>query len=260
MAEMKQDGGSFIDLTEKTEGHVSVNLQKNNLVESESQMYHGKVERKRYSAKNILDEVCRRLPTVNSGTAVSVLNAQADVICDALGNGYAVKFGKLGTFYVASKGLVSGQDEKPDLTAKFSPSDYLRNSVKDVKIDHANFENPKAKIVSITDIATGKTGLTLTASGSVLVEGGGLRVGGMDSGVWLAPLSDEENIVADETLWFAVEAPLVYNMPAKLLFQLPTKLERGTSYKIVLRTRFANKSKYERKTLIETVSDAVMVA
>lgn len=260
MAELKNNGGSFIELTEGTTGHVSVNLQKNNLVESESQMYHGKVERRIYSEKNILEEVCRRLPAVNPGTAVSVLNACGDVICDALGMGYAARFGKLGTFYVASKGLVSGQDENPELTAKFSPSEYLRNSVKDVKIDHASFESPKATISAITDVATGKTGFALTADGSVLVEGSGLRIGGEDSGIWFAPLSDGQKLAVDETTWRAVDSALVYNMPAKLLFQMPAGLVHNAQYKIVMRTRFAGKSRYERKTLIETVSDAVMIA
>ncbi len=260
MAGLKNSGGSFIELTEGTAGHVSVNLQKNNLVESELQMYHGKVERRIYSEKNILDEVCRRLPAVDPGTAVSILNAFGDVICDALRMGYAAKFGKLGTFYVASKGLVSAQDESPELTAKFSPSEYLRNSVKDLKVDHASFESPKATISSITDVATGKTGFTLTAGGSVLVEGSGLRIGGEDSGIWFAPLSDGLKLAEDESIWRAVDSPLVYNMPAKLLFQMPAGLEHAAQYKIVVRTRLAGKSKYERKTLIETVSDAVMIA
>ena len=259
MSDLKSTGGSFIELTEGTAGHVSVSLQKNHLVESESQMYHGKVERRMYSEKNILDEVCRRLPSVDPGTAVSILNAFGDVICDALSKGYAAKFGKLGTFYVASKGLVSAQDETPELTAKFSPSEYLRNCVKDVKIDHASFEDPKAAIFSVTDVATGKTGLSLTAGGSVLVEGSGLRVGGDGSGIWFAPLSDGQKLAADEKTWHAVDSALVYNMPAKLLFQMPAALEVGVHYKIVVRTRFAGKSKYERKTLIEAVSDTVMI-
>lgn len=260
MAELKNTGGSFIELTEETTGHVSVNLQKNNLVESESQMYHGKVKRRAYSEKNILDEVCRRLPSVDAGTAVSILNALGDVICDALGMGYSAKFGKLGTFYVASKGLVSAQDENPELTAKFSPSEYLRDSVKNVKIDQAAYENPKATIRSITDIATGKTGLALTAGGSALVEGDGIRIGGEGAGIWFAPLSDGQKLVNDESHWHSVDSALVYNTPTKLLFQLPANLESDTQFKIVIRTRYAGKSKYERKALIETASDAVTIA
>lgn len=199
-----------------------------------------------------------RFRSLTWGTVASVLNAYANTVLKVLAAGNAVKFGELGTFYIAGKGTVEGGNDKPKLTVKFSATQTLKDAVQNVEIASSEYIAPSGVIASVTDVATGKSDGSLTTGGSVLLEGSSLKVGGDDSGIWFAPVSENGEFYA-ESEWTKVESALVYNLPSKLLFSLPSSLASG-SYKIVVRTRYAGKSGYERKYLVEAVSETVTVA
>lgn len=253
---MRNDGANnaFIKLQEQANGRVAVKLQKNQFAKDGAETFYGKVERRTHSAQNILDAMARSLPFVDLGTAASVLNAYANIVLESLAAGNAVKFGELGTFYIAGKGTVADAGGKPALTVKFTPSQLLKDAVQNVEIASSEYVEPSGAISGITDVATGRTDGSLTLGGSVLVEGTNLKVGGTDSGIWLAPLGENGRLSDDEGGWVKVETALVYNLPSKLLFTLPASATAG-KYRIVVRTRYAGKSSYERKELVEAVSD-----
>lgn len=258
---MSQNSGAnnaFIKLQESANGRVSVKLLKNHFAKDGTESYYGKVERYTYSTQNILDAMADAVPLVDLGTVASVLNAYANTVLKVLAAGNAVKFGELGTFYIAGKGTVEGGNDKPKLTVKFSATQTLKDAVQNVEIASSEYIAPSGVIASVTDVATGKSDGSLTTGGSVLLEGSSLKVGGDDSGIWFAPVSENGEFYA-ESEWTKVESALVYNLPSKLLFSLPSSLASG-SYKIVVRTRYAGKSGYERKYLVEAVSETVTVA
>lgn len=258
---MSQNSGAnnaFIKLQESANGRVSVKLLKNHFAKDGTKSYYGKVERYTYSTQNILDAMADAVPLVDLGTVASVLNAYANTVLKVLAAGNAVKFGELGTFYIAGKGTVEGGNDKPKLTVKFSATQTLKDAVQNVEIASSEYIAPSGVVASVTDVASGKSDGNLTSGGSVLLEGSSLKVGGEDSGIWFAPVSENGEFYA-ESEWTKVESALVYNLPSKLLFSLPTSLAAG-SYKIVVRTRYAGKSGYERKYLVEAVSETVTVA
>lgn len=199
------------------------------------------------------------VPLVDLGTVTSVLNAYANTVLKVLAAGNAVKFGELGTFYIAGKGTVESGTGKPKLTVKFSATQTLRDAVQNVEISSSEYVAPSGVISSVTDVASGKSDGTLSASGSVLVEGSSLKVGGENSGIWFAPVAENGEMNTDESLWIKVESALIYNLPSKLLFALPQTLTDG-KYKIVVRTRYAGKTGYERKYLVEAFSETITVA
>ena len=131
--------------------------------------------------------------------------------------------------------------------------------MQNVEISSAEYVTPSGIITSITDVVTGNTDGILTVNGSVLLEGSSLKVGGEDSGIWFIPISETEEMNADISTWIKVESSLIYNMPSKLLFALPQTLAVG-KYKIIVRTRFAGKTGYERKYFVEAISETVTVA
>ena len=250
---------AFINLEESANGRVSVKLQKNQFAKNGSESFYGKVERNTYSTQNILDVMKDAIPLVDLGTVASVLNAYANTVLKVLSAGNAVKFGELGTFYITGKGTVKNESGKPKLTVKFSTTQLLRDAVQNIEIASSEYVAPSGMITSITDITTGKTDGTLSINSSVLVEGSNLKVGGGDSGVWFVPLTEKSELNSDVGTWIKVESALIYNLPSKLLFAIPQSLTAG-KYKIVVRTRYAGKSGYERKYLVEAISEIVTVA
>ena len=253
------ENNAFIKLQESANGRVSVKLQKNQFAKDGSENYYGKVERFTYSTQNILDAMSDAVPLVDLGTVASVLNAYANTVLKVLAAGNAVKFGELGIFYIAGKGTVDTETGKPALTVKFTATKTLKDAVQNVEIASSEYIAPSGVITSVIDVTSGKTDGTLMANGSVLLEGSSLKIGGDDSGIWFVSVDENGNVASDETSWIKVESALVYNLPSKLLFALPQSLTSG-KYKIVVRTRYAGKSGYERKYLVEAISETVEIA
>ncbi|MBQ4496754.1 MAG: DUF4469 domain-containing protein [Spirochaetaceae bacterium] len=253
------ENNAFIKLQESANGRVSVKLQKNQFAKEGIENFYGKVERYTYSTQNILDVMTDSVPLVDLGTVASVLNAYANTVLKVLAAGNAVKFGELGTFYIAGKGTVESGNEKPKLTVKFSATKALKDAVQNVEIASSEYVAPSGIIASVVDITTGSTDGTLTLNSSVLLKGSSLKVGGEDSGIWFAPVTDSGEFSGDESTWSKVESALIYNLPSKLLFAIPQSLTNG-KYKIVVRTRYAGKSGYERKYLVEAISETVTAA
>ncbi len=250
---------AFIKLQESANGRVSVKLQRNQFAKEGTENFYGKVERYTYSTQNILDAMADAVPLVDLGTVTSVLNAYANTVLKVLAAGNAVKFGELGTFYIAGKGTVDTATGKPELTVKFTATRTLKDAVQNVEIASSEYVSPSGLITNVTDVASGKTDGTLTASGSVLLEGTSLKVGGENSGIWFAPIDENGYMNTDESTWKLVESALIYNLPTKLLFSIPQNVSNG-SYKIVVRTRYAGKAGYERKYFIESISETVEIA
>lgn len=249
---------AFIKLQESANGRVSVKLQKNQFSKDGTETFYGKVERFTYSTQNILDAMAVEVPLVDLGTITSVLNAYANTVLKILSIGNAVKFGELGTFYIAGKGSVDNETGKPSLTVKFTATQTLKDAVQNIEIVSSEYVAPSGIITSVTDIATGKTDGTLSANSSVLLAGSSLKVGGNDSGIWFAPVDENEDISNNGANWIKVESALIYNLPSKLLFAIPQNIANG-KYKIIVRTRFAGKSGYERKYLVEAISETVQI-
>ncbi len=253
------ENNAFIKLQESANGRVSVKLQKNQFAKEDEQNFYGRVERVTYSTQNILDEIAQAIPLVDLGTVASVLNAYANTVLKVLAAGNAVKFGELGTFYIAGKGSVDSETGKPSLTVKFTATKTLKDAVQNIEIASSEYIAPSGIISSVTDVSSGKSDGKLTAGGSVLIEGASLKVGGEKSGIWFAPILEGTDSLSGESDWIKVESALIYNLPSKLLFAIPQSLTTS-KYKIVVRTRYAGKSGYERKYLVEAISETVEIA
>lgn len=252
------ENNAFIKLQESANGRVSVKLQKNQFAKDGTESFYGRVERYTYSTQNILNAMSEAVPLVDLGTVASVLNAYANTVLKVLSAGNAVRFGELGTFYIAGKGSVDSETGKPALTVKFTATKNLKDAVQNIEIASAEYITPSGVISSVTEVSSGKSDGKLTASGSVLLEGASLKVGGENSGIWFAPILEGTDNLSGESDWKKVESALVFNLPSKLLFALPQNLASG-KYKVVVRTRFAGKTGYERKYLVEAISETVEI-
>ena len=245
---------SFLKLREQKAGQVSVKLQRNKLKNAEADKYYGKVNRVLHSNQNVLDRMAKKLSDITIGKITDVMTAYMQVLLEILKAGGAVRFGSLGTFYIASKGTTESQTGKTDLTVKFSCDDSLCKAVDGVEIADSQFVEPKGLIDAITDLSRNESDGTLTVGASVIIEGSGLRISGEDSGVWCVPM-DGAKPKNDESTWTKTDGKFFYNTPKKLLFTMPEGIPPG-KYCFILRTRCSGYSKHERKDLIETVSSS----
>ena len=236
-------------------GEVSVKLKKNQFAENEN--YYGVVSRRTASPDNLYKQVQIALPEVNRGTIYTVSDALVSQTLDLLSKGYAVNFFGLGTFRIASSGTTDSKTGKIPLTVKFTPSEQTKLTVQNVQVTESVYEEQSGIISSITDVKTGNTDLTLTAGGSVLIQGARIKIGGEDSGVWLATLTDAGKLTEDESQWIKIDSAFVYNTPGKLMFTLPDSLTGGNRYRFVLRSHCLNW--HITKRLVETVSETVTI-
>lgn len=254
MEEKGFSDNSFVKLREEKAGQVSLKLQRNVFKGSDAEEYYGKVERILHSNENVLDKMAERLPDITIGKITDVMTVYTKVLLEILKSGGAVRFGSLGTFYIASKGTTESQTGKTGLTVKFSCDNTLCNAVDAVEIANSQFVEPKGLIDLITDLSRNESDGTLKAGASVIIEGSGLRIAGEDSGVWFAPIENAKP-KNDESTWTKTDGKFFYNTPKKLLFTMPENVSPG-KYCFILRTRCSGYSKHERKDLIETVSAA----
>lgn len=254
MEEKTFSDNSFVKLREEKAGQVSLKLQRNVFKGSDAEEYYGKVGRVVYSNQNVLDKMAERLPDMTIGKITDVMTVYTKVVLEILKLGGAVRFGTLGTFYIASKGTTESQTGKTELTVRFSCSETLCNAVEDVEIADSQFVEARCVIDVITDLSRNESDGALKAGASVIIEGDGLRIAGKDSGVWCVPVENSKP-TDDESTWTKTDGNFFYNTRKKLLFTMPESVSPG-KYCFILRTRCSGYSKYERKTLIETVSSS----
>ena len=256
----KTSDNSFVSLREGAQGRVSVKLHASNLVKgSDSEQYYGKVARVTYTNQNILDMMADELPDMSVGRITDVLTAYANVIQRILASGGAARFGSMGLFYIAAKGLTGSKTGKTALTVRFSADEPLLSAARNITIADSSLSEPRVTVDRIADVARNASDGTLKGGSSVAIEGSGLRISGQDSGVWCAPTDVDGGCTMDFSQWKKVDSPFFYNTPSKLLFTLPNELESDGSYCFVLRTRCSGYSKHERKSLIQTVTQSFRV-
>lgn len=255
----KEFDNSFVNLREEANGRVSVKLQPNPLNKSDSAQYYGRVRRVTYSNQNLLDMVAEELPDMSIGKIMDVMTAYAAVLQRTLAKGCACKFGTLGTFYIASKGTTESANGKTNLTIKFTPEKNLYDAVQKIEIAESSYVAPKVTVDSITDIARNASDGVLKSGTSVSIRGNNLQIGGMESGIWCAPVDDEGNFTDDASNWKEVAQEFFINTSKNLVFALPEGLEAEIKYCFVLKTRRIGYSKHERKFILQTVTPSFKV-
>lgn len=250
---------SFINLRDDASGHVILRLHENRLSSGglHDGSYYGRVPRFTFSNQNVLDRMAGELPDMKAGRITDVMTAYTKVLLDVLSSGYAVRFGALGTFYIAPVGLASNPGDKLPLTVRFSPDAALLSAVSKVEIADSSLAQPSIEFGLVTDVTRAVSDGTLTAGCPVLVEGDRLRIGGEGSGLWIAPAQDDGSFSQDESGWKNVSV-FLYNLPRKLMFTLPDDLAEG-KYVFVLRTKCSGGTKRCRKEMLQGVSQVFSV-
>lgn len=208
--------------------------------------YYGKFGRNTVDVTTIIARMKEKGVTMRSMDILSVLDAYKEEVRAAIKNGESVNMLDMVTAYIASVGSVdsiTGEDSEITLTVKATASKELKSLVKDVKVVRKEVKDTSPVIENIYDQYSEKNlndeDFSLTANMAVTLTGSSLKLAGDDSGVFLAPVDENDALVSAEGQW--LKSPIIQtNLPRTVSFYLPKSAKADTKYRIVLRTSYVN--------------------
>ena len=171
---------------------VNVSVCQSN-IKAKKGTYYGKVCKSgRLNAKNLLAILKERAPQFDIALVASAFEQMMDIVLDMVGQGYNVDFFNLGTFSLGINGKIEVNEGKIDkckedinyditdkvnknvkFAFKFSPSQTLKKSLKNVKMALAIKKHKMPKIEKVENL----TPSTSNATSAILkVRGDGLKL------------------------------------------------------------------------------------
>lgn len=237
-------------------GQVVVSVYKNPLTDDDSS--YARVERNTSKPKELIGTVEEK-GNVNLDTAT--LHYAGTLFKEAciklLKQGYAINLFDMGILYLTVNGSIKTKKptaaDIPELKIGFSPSSFAKNAVKDVDIQLKLYPDNTPYIAQVFDFGKKEITNELTASGVIEIHGTSLKLGGEGSGVWLAPITNDEGDYDPKNMIPVTD--IIHNLPGKLTVQLPDGLEAGKDYRIVIRTLLTKNSNKPGKTVKTGVYD-----
>lgn len=249
-----------ISTLENSSSILSVTLHENNFTKDGS--YYATVTRNTAKFKNILSEIAED----NKGMDPFMLQFAAILIqkkiLKMLEQGKAVNVLDLGTMYIAMKCNAKGKSEVSEsgnFYIKFAPTELANKALASLSVDKIVFADCRPEITAVADLSPDNDDGNLSSGKPCRINGGHLKIGGTESGIWFAPVDSGGKVSDDESSWIKVDdSALFRNKPSELNFFVPETVSAG-NYKIILRTSYLAKNR-SRKTLLETRSETVAVS
>lgn len=223
--------------------------------------YYGRIAREIISFPTIAAHIHKQ----NTGMSELTLQNAATLIkaevLDSLRSGKAVNLLDLGIMYLSPNGKFKGKtvdnDKKQAFSVKFTPSKAVQDAVSDVGSKEIQIPETGPVIESVTNQFTQKTDGTVSAGKTVLFSGERLKVEGEDSGIFLCPVDENENLVPNEDEWLKCEI-VTRNVQKYVEFYVNAKARPEKKYKFLLRT-YHSHGKTPSKNAKEVVSETVTV-
>lgn len=242
---------------------LSVTLTKNPF-SAEDTSYVGRVTRNTVTLENLIASISEKDSGVSPYMIQHVANLLGKEMLIATQNGKAVDVLGLGTMFISLDGTLKSTNPTganiPEFKLGFTPSSKAQDTVKLLKADKFVYAVTNPAIDTIVNTYNQAEDSVLMKGKGVRITGHKLRIMGSDSGVWFAPLNSEGNAEKDETKWISVSGSTIsINKPKTLEFYVPEEVVSGTSYCLVLRTRYCSGSK-ELKNIAETFSNAITIS
>ncbi|MCR5290881.1 MAG: DUF4469 domain-containing protein [Treponema sp.] len=224
--------------------------------------FYGRFVRDVLSMENIVSRVQQKNPGTDEIIINTGLSYVKREILNALKEGKAVNLLDLGELYIGATGSTASDADSDisdlHLEAKFTTSQLLKDAVANVTIGNVMISNTAPGITKIIDWFTGKEGFTLTAGKNVVLKGKRLKLGAIDSGLYLAPVDENDQVIDDESLWIDCTELVRENSPKTIDFYLPATASVGNTYRIVIKSTYLNGAR-NRKEPIYTYSDPVTI-
>ncbi len=240
---------------------LSVTLRKNQF-SSEQNSFIGRVTRNTVTLENLIASISEKNEGVSPYMIQHVANLLGNEMLRSCQNGNAVDVLGLGTMYIGVAGCVTGDNPSessiPGFKLGFTPSPKAQEAVDSLKVDKVVIADSCPVIDKIINTFNQNEERKLFKGKGVKIIGDRLKLGGVASGLWFAPLDEQEEVNKDEATWTSVNPETIScNKPKSLEFYVPDSLDPA-KYKIVIRTSYSSGDK-ELKTPISAVSKTVQV-
>jgi len=242
-----------------SKGFVEVTLHKSYLTEAE----YGKISRTTVDISHIISRIVKENQSTFSGAALyHIAGLFKEGIRNALKKGESVSLFDLGALYPTMRGAIS-RDMPPDELAShihlaFTPSEIAEKEMQNIIVKNLRFAEEKREIKGIYNLYDEQAeDKVLTRGMTAQITGTKLKLGGDKSGIYFAPVDNEQRLVKDSRLWVQADH-ITRNMPKTVEFFVPETLESGTSWRIVLETSLATNG-VPMKSTVQIVSDVVQI-
>ena len=223
--------------------------------------YYAKFDRTTVNIDHLIARIQKKEVGTNAIMAKHMASLFKAEILEALSRGEAVNLFDLGTLYITTSGTVKGDTPEtasiPGFQVKFTSSKVTNEAVSSLGIKKIVMSDTSPIIGTMTDLFTSEETTEFTSGKSIRIEGTRLKIAGDDGGVFFAPATEKDVPVSDETKWIKF-AKLIRNVSKTLEFFLPSELEIGTPYCIVLKTN-STKGNTTRKSYSVSYSTVVTV-
>ena len=223
--------------------------------------YYGRFARKTIDTNILIARIQKRKAGTNELALQQTAGFLKEEILEALGRGEAVNVLDLGTMYISVNGKYNGSNfdsgDRNLFTARFTPSQLAQNAITELGITEIVKADVSPSINSVTDIFTQNTEGKLYRGKPVHIEGERLKLDDAEKGIFLCPLNEKKEPVANEEEW--IVCPVVRRNTLKNLeFFVPEEAESGKEYRILVRTNYRknggiNKTYKEGLSMIVTV-------
>lgn len=218
---------------------VNVTVHANPIMDGDKK--YATVNRNTATLENLIAHVHENNPLISENIIRTVATEFKIAMIQKLKNGEALNVFDLGTMYLTSKGSIDSEnptiEDVPSFGIAFTPSKTAKFSVSDVEIDSISTANTMPTIGNFTDLSTNETGFKITEGGGMKISGTKLKIAGNSdkTGVFFAPALQDNSMDYDETKWKRVSR-LFRNYPKELSFFLPSGVEAGSKWYVVIRT------------------------
>lgn len=259
MSRKKNGLTDFTPLKER----VNVTLHKSNLKGTDdSPVYYGKIRKKKLNIITILNEMQENNQSlISKETMFYIASELSSRMMKKLSEGYALEMLDFGTLFITMKGQIE-KDARPKEIAKhfgigFTPSKEAVEAVQNFEVSAVFDVGAQHCIRKVCVACMEETENGVILAGCVArIFGKAIKLGGADSGLYLAPVNKNGN-AADRTSWIKIEG-IYSNVPSRIDFMVPPEIDTSRQYKVIVRTSLAAGGK-PMKTAVECESGAVQV-
>ncbi|MCI5829469.1 MAG: DUF4469 domain-containing protein [Treponema sp.] len=241
-------------------GSRTVSLYENTF--SADKGFYGRVQKNRMTLENLVANIVENQVGVSEHMIYHAASLIMEEVLRQIRLGNSVDLLNAGTLFLKVNGGVKGKNPKktdvPGFTLGFTPSQEVLDEVAKVKVDCVRFSDRGAKINSITNTFDNSQSGVLFRGKGVRIKGSLLKTCGENSGIFFAPIVDEEP-VTEESRWIRADPNSIsVNVPSTLEFYVPSAIECGKMYSIVLKNCMSHGK--QLKAPVVSFSAPVMVA
>lgn len=222
---------------ETAEGSLGVTLHTSSLIKKG---YYGKVHRNTVQLNKLIGMIAKKHPGISESVLQMAANLLQEEMLELLGMGFAVSMLELCVVYPSIKGTVAEKNVSAvkEIIPRFSASDILKKCVSKVGVDSVIIAETEPLPETIFDTSDKDgDGKRITVDRMVRVKGNRLKLGGEDSGVYLAPVLDDLSVDTEEGNWLSVpDDSIVKSTMRTLEFYVPNNADVKKQYCIAVKT------------------------